>query len=1073
MVVFRTFNDLVVDSIESLRISQPNLDTKPGTVARDLFIDLPSQQLAGLYIQLRNISALQSLFSATGTDLNRLASNYGATRRRGTRSTGTAVFTTNNLETDILIPQGSVVTANNGITYQTTINSILSSASANVFRANATRLRADLELASITDPFAVEVPVEALTTGASGNIGRFSLNSQNIAGITNVTNVSSFSGGSNPESDDEFRTRILSIFAGSNTGTELGYTNSIELLDGVVDSLVVVPGDPLLIRDGTQTVETIDGETVVSEPGSGGKVDIYVLGEQLQSEIDSFIYNDQSGRNDPTDPDNDFIIGQGDTDTTLNVQQRRVESINDLPRQPVDNILTVVGSSSGPNFVERFVDERGQVRGNYVLLKDTGDFGGSPFGFDKLRWISDEIELEREEVTKGTFNGFDSLNFSDINRISLATQDILITNENSRVNVSNRSELTLKHVPIVNVSRIVNVTTGERYIVEDQNPNGNPGELNNTGKIIISGSTLPVGTDVLQVDYLWRKPYDNTYDYDNLEFNNTFRTVQDSINWGFANTVVREPATVELDSDNNTVVTLTHPISKVIEINTFETDLATVNNGAISLSQTVNNVIDIKRVSDNSEVFNTDLSNGTLSGANSIVLPTDSVAQDGDIVRIRFNAFDIFSPDSYEEATIDVDTVTFDSGIVPSGTEVLATYAANVNVLLPETQMSSLPAIQSFNKFLVNSSSIGEQPTSNILENNTINQNLRQAASNIRVAVAGTGSTGSVTLSGTTRTFISDALVVATSGDGFELDLQSAVLDSLGLSTLPSSVKVSKLVSVERVNVNNAGIVTGVDNNYDIVNYSLQDNSFDLSLALKDESLNSTKIRLPETPDNTEARFNTGDIIRVSFYYINDADSELLFFSRNGTQISRKIFQTISRVSVGSGFKNNIGEVVGTVTLRNLNQPVNNTAYNVGYDYVAPKENERITITYNHNSLINNATTAIEDVRPITADVLIKAARAKVVDFNARIVLLPEFLDQEQTVLQDSIDAVNAFLTSNSLGTTIDASDIINTLYTVNGIDRVTVINFSTGDSGNRQSVSAERNEFLEPGTINITIESR
>ena len=59
MVIFRTFNDIIVSSIETLRLVQPELDTKPGTVSRDVFIDTPSEQLANFYNELRNVSLLQ------------------------------------------------------------------------------------------------------------------------------------------------------------------------------------------------------------------------------------------------------------------------------------------------------------------------------------------------------------------------------------------------------------------------------------------------------------------------------------------------------------------------------------------------------------------------------------------------------------------------------------------------------------------------------------------------------------------------------------------------------------------------------------------------------------------------------------------------------------------------------------------------------------------------------------------------------------------------------------------------------------------------------------------------------
>src|SRR5574337_293119 len=161
MPIFRNFQDIVINLIEYLRLVQPDLDTKPGTVSRDLFIDAPSQQIASLYAEMRNISGLQSFFSATGTDLNKLALNYGVRRAQGTAATGVAVFTTNNLDLDIFIPQGSVVTANNGVTFQTTAAVTMSASSSNVFKANATRLRSDLDLIGNVDQFAVEINVQS------------------------------------------------------------------------------------------------------------------------------------------------------------------------------------------------------------------------------------------------------------------------------------------------------------------------------------------------------------------------------------------------------------------------------------------------------------------------------------------------------------------------------------------------------------------------------------------------------------------------------------------------------------------------------------------------------------------------------------------------------------------------------------------------------------------------------------------------------------------------------------------------------------------------------------------------
>ena len=1076
MVIFRSYNDLVLSFIEYLRLVQPELDTKPGTVARDVFVDSPSQQMAELYSQLRNISSLQSLFSVGGSDLNKLASNFGLSRKSGQVATGVAILTTNNMDTDLLIPMNSYVLSNNGITYKTKENYILYSASSNVYRATATRFRTELDLASITDEFAIEVNVEALTTGTSGNIGQYSIVSHNIDGISNATNLQTFSGGSNPESDDSFRTRILSVFAGSNTGTSLGYLTAVNSISGVSDSTIIVPGNPLLIRDGTQVTTNSSGELVVSDPGSGGKVDIYVLGSSLSSQIDSFIYNDQSGKNDPTDYNNDIILGQRGQDSSINISQRRVTLIsnNTLPYQPVDNILSVAGSSSGPNFIEKYTDENGNTRGNFELIKDTGDYSGSPFGFDKLRWISDKIELEDEEIIKGIFNGIDEVTFTDIQEIKNITQDFLVTNENSTTNNSNRSLVQLNHTPIRSVSRVINLTTGERYIISNQNPNGVSGELNTDGQITISGNTLPVSTDILQVDYIWVKSFDNVFDFDNLYNYNVNRQAQDSIDWGFGNLVSNEPVTVVDDGSGVLTVTVTHPIYKVISVNIYDEDISTISNNYVVANLDVTNVLSIRRNSDLVELFNTDASNGSISGSRTILLPSDHIGSNGDFVTIKLNYDNIYTADGYASGTFVSNVITLPEGITTGGTKVLVNYVANIEYLLEETGMSYLPITSSGNKFVVNSIESGNQPISNIYDlDENITSNLRRAGTNLKISVNSIVSSGSLSVVGTSVKKVTDALVVVTSGSGYTVDLRQAILNDLGVTSLPSTVQISKLQSFERVDINSYNQVESVDNVYDIINYKINDNSYDLSISIKDETLGKTQLTLPQTVNNTSAILGTGDIIRVTFYYTNTNASELVYFSKSGEQITNTKFINVRRIYINNGFKDPDQNISGNLKIKNYNQPSNNTVYNVDYDYTAPKENERITVTYNYNQLINTVTTNIENVRPITADVLIKSAKQKSIDVSIKIVLLPEFIIQSQIVLQDAVDAVTSYLTANSMGTTIDSSDIVNTLYSVSGIDRVRILTFSHESSGNVLSITADENEYLVAGTVNIQVEER
>jgi len=95
MVRIRSTNDIILSAIDFYRSSVQQLDTKPGTVARDLLIDGPSTQLARLYEELARIRTAQSLRLSLGVDLDKLANNFGASRKQGSTATGTAIFTFN------------------------------------------------------------------------------------------------------------------------------------------------------------------------------------------------------------------------------------------------------------------------------------------------------------------------------------------------------------------------------------------------------------------------------------------------------------------------------------------------------------------------------------------------------------------------------------------------------------------------------------------------------------------------------------------------------------------------------------------------------------------------------------------------------------------------------------------------------------------------------------------------------------------------------------------------------------------------------------------------------------------
>ena len=289
MVRIRTSNDITLSILDFYRTVQPQLDLKPGAVSRDLLVDGQAVQLSLLYEEISRVQSGQSLYYSLGSELDALASNYGAARRQGSKSSGVALLTFNSITSDIPIVKGSIVSSSNGSYFTTNVSLTVSAINVNTYRATASRNQAALDFVGITDQYAVEVNVTATATGIAGNISQYSLNSASIPGVTGVTNANSFAGGSPVEDDASFKRRILGIFSGSNTGTATGYTNTVLSDPDIIGAVIVGPGDPLMTRDGTQIYTAQDGTQTIVVPGTGGKADIYVYGFRL-SQI--YIYID-------------------------------------------------------------------------------------------------------------------------------------------------------------------------------------------------------------------------------------------------------------------------------------------------------------------------------------------------------------------------------------------------------------------------------------------------------------------------------------------------------------------------------------------------------------------------------------------------------------------------------------------------------------------------------------------------------------------------------------------------------------------------------------------------------------
>lgn len=1088
MVRVRTANDIVLSILDFYRTAQPNLDLKPGQVARDILVDGPAVQLARLYEELLRVQDSQSLFMSLGSELDAIASNYGATRKQGSRASGVAILTFNEIESDIPITKGGVVTASNGSSFTVNTSLTVGVASKNTYRATAQKYRAALDFVGIDDEYAVEVSVDATSTGSGGNISRYSLTSTSIPGVSNVTNATSFAGGSPAETDSAFKRRVLGIFSGANTGTETGYRNVVLSDPDVVDAVVVGPGDPLMTRDGTQVYVAEDGTRTITSEGTGGKVDIYTYGFRLTEILDSFIYYDKSNKDDPTDTSNDYVLGQIDGDENKLVVTKRRENLanQELPNQPVTNILEVSGSSSGSHFVEKSTDDLGRISGNYELVYDDGVYSGSPWGFDRLRWVDDRIRDLPEDLTKGKFNSQDSTGFSDVIKIGAIKQNIQVTNENSRVNPADRSSIFLSHYPVTSVSRVFNQTTGERYIVSSQNPDG--GTQNTTGRITITGSTLPAVSDILQVDYIWLFDYDPYWDFDNRVNSDNIRDAVDSIDWGYSNDVRREEVIVQGTGTQQRTIEVTHPVNAVVSVNTFQeesdAEVTLVSNRlAVVVSLQVVSVISVVDTTSGAEYYNTGMDDGSFSGL-TVFLPTDTSAQVGDIVNVRYNVDDKFTANGVSGSfsgnviTLPVQTDIGDGYIVE------VNYLANISQLVPATALANLPVYRNANGFQNSDTTLfGTQPTTHIYYPVTsivpdlsppIQGNLRRAPSRLKMTIAGTISPGVLTVTGTSFTGIFEGVFTATA-NGRTHDLSSLIRRALGLSSnqsIPSNVGIVSLIAFDKVQAQGQEVIA-VEQQYDVFGYEILNNDFSKRESLSNTSLTRTQIKIPSTITNEDNLPVIGDKFRVTFYIGTTDDTENVSFSKSGTLYTQKIFAFVDVISVSSGFTSGSSQTA-TLTVAPQNQPTQGSRYTSYYDYLAPKQNERITIRYNKNQVITDNTFSIERTRPIGSDVLVKSAVPIRVNISLAIVVSKGYETSSAVVAQNVQDAVTQSLNATELGTTIDESDFINVAGAIAGVDRVRSTRFNRdGEVGRVLSIEAQKNEYIIANDVVVVVEER
>lgn len=193
--------DVVSQMIAGLAVSLPALDTTIGSPVRSI-LDVVAEVVAEAYADQYILSYQYNIYSKSGADLDNYVAQFGFTRLPGVRATGFVTFArTSPATSDIYIPAGTQVADNN--TPPDLFNTLTP-----VILAQGTT--------------SCSVPVQANVAGTAGNVAANTIVNvtTNASGFSSLTNPSGFTGGSDPESDDQLRSRYLSTVFRNMAGTE-------------------------------------------------------------------------------------------------------------------------------------------------------------------------------------------------------------------------------------------------------------------------------------------------------------------------------------------------------------------------------------------------------------------------------------------------------------------------------------------------------------------------------------------------------------------------------------------------------------------------------------------------------------------------------------------------------------------------------------------------------------------------------------------------------------------------------------------------------------------------------------
>ena len=216
--------DAIYSNLKNTFLSSQNkivqLD-EPGVIA-GLFSAV-AQELQSLYANLESVIDRAFVDTASGEDLDRIGALVGCRRKQGSRAVGTLRFYRSTpADRDYLIPKGTrartpLLADKTYLSFETTQDAVL--------QAGQTY---------------VDVPAQAVDVGSAYNVAseKILIIETPVQGASKVTNPAAFTGGTDPESDEEYRNRIPMYLDALKRATADALKSAVLSVEGVQDVIV-------------------------------------------------------------------------------------------------------------------------------------------------------------------------------------------------------------------------------------------------------------------------------------------------------------------------------------------------------------------------------------------------------------------------------------------------------------------------------------------------------------------------------------------------------------------------------------------------------------------------------------------------------------------------------------------------------------------------------------------------------------------------------------------------------------------------------------------------------------------